>query len=83
MQGHGFTKSGFLSRHNIDGTRAFFTLADLELNRLSLVEGGKAAHLYLRVMDKQVFIAVVGLDKTITFVFVKPLYCTSTHNHTP
>jgi len=68
-----------LDRRNTVGTRAFFALADLELNLLVLVEGGIAACLDLRMMHKQIGAAVVGANKSVTLARIKPFYCTCTH----
>jgi len=84
MQGLWFYEIlSFSAGNYVDRTGTLFALADFELNLLSLVERRIAARFYLRVMDKQVRSTVIGADKTVSFAFVKPLYCTCTHLCTP
>jgi hypothetical protein len=52
----------------IVGTWAFFALSDLEINLLVLIEICVTDSLNFRMMDEQVIAAVIGSNKTITFV---------------
>ena len=53
----------YLFGNDIGRARAFFTLSDLELDLLALIEGCVACGLDLRMMDKQVFPAVVWINE--------------------
>lgn len=62
---------------------AFLALTDLVLNLLTLIEGGVAGRLDLRVVHKNIVTAVVRSDKSEAFLPTKPFYCTCTHYCTP
>ena len=70
---------GVLLRDDVDGTGAFFALTDIERHRLAFLKVGVAAHLNLRMMNKQLFAAIIGDDESKSFFAVKPLYFTCTH----
>jgi hypothetical protein len=64
-----------LNRGYIVCTRPFFALSYLEVNLLVLVEICVTCSFHFRVMDEQIIAAVIGSNKTITFVCIKPFYC--------
>ena len=68
-----------LDRGYIVGTRAFFALADLEVDLLVFVEGGITTGFDLGVMHEQIGTAVVRANESETLTCVEPLYCTCTH----
>jgi hypothetical protein len=49
----------------IGRTRAFFALSDLELDLLTFVERCIAGCLNFRVVDEQIFAAIVGINEAI------------------
>ncbi len=49
----------------ISRTRAFFALSDLELDLLTFIERCIAGCLNLRVVDEQIFAAIVGINEAI------------------
>jgi hypothetical protein len=53
----------FLFGDDVGRARTFFALSDLKLDLLALIEGCVACGLDLRVMDKQVFPAVVRINE--------------------
>ena len=67
----------------VDGTRAFFALAYLELDLLAFVQIRVTARLDFGVVDKQILASVVRNDEPKTFCAIEPLYCTCTHYNSP
>jgi hypothetical protein len=63
----------------VDGTWAFFALANIVRYRLAFLKVSVSAHLNLRMMDEQFFAAFIGDNKSKTFFAVKPLYFTCSH----
>jgi hypothetical protein len=68
-----------LFRRHADSTGAFFALAYLEFDRLTFLKVRVAAGLNLRMMDEEVFAAVIGDDKSKALFTVEPLYFACTH----
>jgi hypothetical protein len=64
-----------LNRGYIVCTRPFFALSSLEINLLVLIEICVTCSFHFRVVDEQIIAAVIGSNKTITFVCIKPFYC--------
>jgi hypothetical protein len=69
----------YLGRGYIICTRAFFALADLEVDLLVFIKSCIAACLDFRMMDEQICAAVIRTNKPKSFVRIEPLYCTFTH----
>ena len=68
-----------LAGDDISRTGTFFALSNLELHPLAFLKGGIAVRLDFRVMNEQIFTAVIGSDKSKAFFPIKPFYCTCTH----
>jgi hypothetical protein len=68
-----------LGRSYIIGAWAFFALADLKIDLLIFIKRGIAAGLDFRVMDKQIFAAIVRSNKTKSLTCIEPFHFTCTH----
>ncbi len=62
-----------LESNNIDSLRAFFTLVQIKLDSLILVETAKTITLNAGVMNKHV-LTLFGRHEAITFGCVEPFY---------
>lgn len=58
------------------------TAADFEFDFLAVFKLCVAVALNFRVVDEKIFAAVVGLDETVAFLGVEPLYCSCAHSIT-
>jgi hypothetical protein len=63
----------------IGRTWTFLALSDLELNLLAFIERSIARCLDIRVVDKQIFAAIIWINKAKTLACIEPFHCTCTH----
>jgi len=69
-----------LDWYNFISTRAFLSLANFKLYRLSVIQRGiTATTLNFRMMNEKVFATILWSNKAKTLVCVEPLNCTLTH----
>ncbi len=74
-----FNFSDVLFGHDVNGTRAFFALADIKRHGLTFLKVGVATHFNLRMMNEQLFAAIIGDNESKTFFAIKPFYFACTH----
>ena len=76
----GCPASEYLDSNNLICARTFLALANFKFDRLAIIECRvSATRLNFRMMNEQVFAAVLRGNKSKTFVGVEPLYCTFGH----
>ncbi len=78
-----FFLSFCLSWDNVDCTRAFFTLAHLEIDLLAFVKIRITFCFDFGVMNEHILTTAVRDDKPETLTAIEPLYYTCTHYNTP
>ncbi len=74
--------SGFghvLERLYLLRLQTFWTLHNVELDGLTLLQTAKSIRLYSREMDKYVAFPGIAANKAVTLAIVEPLYCSFFH----
>lgn len=64
---------------HLRSTRPLGAAADLELYGLAILQRGIAVDLNFRVVDKEIFAAIVRLNESVAFFGVEPLDCSFAH----
>jgi len=63
-----------LARAYVFGGRAFGACFHIKFYGLSLTQSAETFHFDVGLMNEQIFAAIFGSDKAITFGFVEPFY---------
>ncbi|KAL6986089.1 hypothetical protein U1Q18_019456 [Sarracenia purpurea var. burkii] len=62
---------------DINGLRVIILQGDQELDNLTFLEGAKAFQSDRRLMNEEIFTTVVGVDKVVAFLILKPPHSSS------